>query len=493
MKKNAVLNGFRNILNLLFPLITFPYISKVLQVEKLGSYNFASSIVSYFILIAGLGISTYAVREGVNYKENREKFEQFVSEIFTINIISMIFSFICLCLCLCFFRYLRSYTKLILILSFQILFITLGVDWIYGIYEEYTYITIRSIVFKLISIMLMFIFVKSPNSLNRYAALTVFSSAGASISNLIHLRKYCKLHFVKIKKCLVHLKPLLIIFASNIAIMIYVYSDTTMLGFQKNDYCVGIYSVSVKVYTIVKNLLSSILLVTIPRISLLYGQGMMWEFKIIVQNVFDYISIALIPCVVGIFLLSEEIVVFISDSTYIRAASSLRILSISLLFCIIGWIYNQCILLPAKKEKFILISTILSAIVNVLLNYFLIPILDENATAVTTMLSELIMLIMCKQYGKKICKIHVMTRNLKTVLLSCFPIVLVCFLIRRYMLETPNTIRLFVAVGSSVVAYVLSMFLMRNEVFIRTMQQYIKLLKSKRENFNRKTGRGDKP
>ena len=144
----------------------------------------------------------------------------------------------------------------------------------------------------------------------------------------------------------------------------------------------------------------------------------MCDFKVIVQRVFEYISIVLIPCALGIFLLSEEIVIFISDITYIKAASSLRILSISLLFCIIGWIYNQCILLPAKKERLILISTIISAIVNVLLNYFLIPIFDENATAITTMISELIMLIMCMQYGKRICKIHIWSGNVKTILLS---------------------------------------------------------------------------
>lgn len=480
MKKNAVLNGLRNILNLLFPLITFPYISKVLQVEKLGGYNFSNSIVSYFILIAGLGISTYAIREGVNYKDDKRQFEQFVSEIFTVNIYSMIFSYICLGVCLLFLKYLRSYSKLILLLSLQIFFITLGVEWIYAIYEEYKYITIRSIIFKLISIMLIFMFVKSPNDINNYAAITVFSSAGSSLLNLAHLRKYCKLHFAQIKRCLFHLKPILVIFASNVAIMIYVYSDTTMLGFQKNDYCVGIYSVSVKVYMIVKNLLSSVLLVTIPRISLFYGQGMMCDFKVIVQRVFEYISIVLIPCALGIFLLSEEIVIFISDITYIKAASSLRILSISLLFCIIGWIYNQCILLPAKKERLILISTIISAIVNVLLNYFLIPIFDENATAITTMISELIMLIMCMQYGKRICKIHIWTRNLKTILLSCLPIIFVCLSIDKYILELSNTFRLFVAVGSSIVVYTLSMILMKNEAVIKIMKQCIELIKTKR-------------
>ena len=151
-------------------------------------------------MIAGLGISTYAIREGVNYKDDKRQFEQFVSEIFTVNIFSMIFSYICLGVCLLFLKYLRSYSKLILLLSLQIFFITLGVEWIYAIYEEYKYITIRSIIFKLISIMLIFMFVKSPNDINNYAAITVFSSAGSSLLNSYLVHKIMKSSVLSLAK-----------------------------------------------------------------------------------------------------------------------------------------------------------------------------------------------------------------------------------------------------------------------------------------------------
>ena len=197
--KNAVLNGFRNILNLLFPLITFPYVSRVLSVEGIGQYNFAQATISYFSLIAGLGISSYAIREGAKYRNDKEKFSIFASEILLCNIISTIVAYMALVVCIEISEKIRSYTILMVIFSVQIIFVTIGIEWMYSIYEEYEYITIRGIRFKIISIVLIFIFVRNENDVNAYAAITVFSTVGSNILNLMHSKKYFKL-----KKIILH-------------------------------------------------------------------------------------------------------------------------------------------------------------------------------------------------------------------------------------------------------------------------------------------------
>ena len=102
LQKNAFLNGFKNVLNLLFPLITFPYVSKILSVEGIGQYNFAQAEVSYFSLIAGLGISSYAIREGAKYRENKKKFNIFASEVLLCNVISTIVAYLLLAVCMIF-------------------------------------------------------------------------------------------------------------------------------------------------------------------------------------------------------------------------------------------------------------------------------------------------------------------------------------------------------------------------------------------------------
>ena len=177
---NAFLNGLRSVLNLIFPLITFPYISRVLSVNGIGIYNFSNTYIGYFILIAGLGIATYAVREGAKYRDNKEQIEEFSSEVFSINILATVIAYILLLLSLVIFKNLNNYVACILIFSIQILFTTLGTEWIYTIYEDYTYITIRSIIFKILSIILLFIFVKRPSDYLIYAAITVLASVGSN-------------------------------------------------------------------------------------------------------------------------------------------------------------------------------------------------------------------------------------------------------------------------------------------------------------------------
>ena len=460
--KNAFLNGFKNILNLLFPLLTFPYVSKILDVEGIGQYNFAQSVVSYFSLIAGLGISSYAIREGAKYRERKKDFNIFASEVLLCNVISTIVAYFLLVLCMIFIDKLSAYTALIWVFSIQIIFTTIGIEWVYSIYEDYEYITIISVVFKIVSIVLIFIFVRDSGDTINYVAITVFEVVGSNILNLIHSRKYFQIVKIHIKDCARHLKPILVIFASNIAIMIYVYSDTTMLGFMQTDYEVGIYSVSVKIYNIVKNLLASVLIVSIPRLSMYYGNGKIKEFTNTAQKVYDSITALVIPAVIGLICVSKQVVLVISGEAYISAESSLRILCIALLFCIYGWFFSQCILMPANKEKVILVATSISAIVNIGMNFCLIPIWKENATAFTTFVAEFILFLVCVVYGLKITKIELFNRNMLGVLVGCAGIICVCKVILFTDIEP--TMQLIGTVFTSGIVYGLTLILFHNDL-----------------------------
>ena len=258
------------------------------------------------------------------------------------------------------------------------------------------------------------------------------------------------------------MKPVLIIFASNIAIMIYVYSDTTMLGFMQTDYEVGIYSVSVKIYNIVKTLLSSVLIVSIPRLSMYYGSRRMKEFEGTAQKVYDSITALVMPSVIGLLCVSEQVVLVISGKAYISAQSSLRILCVALLFCIYGWFFSQCILMPAKKEKIILIATCVSAAVNIGMNLYLIPMWKENAAAFTTFVAEFIMFLVCVAYGLKIAKIQVLNKNMLGVLVGCMGIVCACRVVQFF--NYGAVIQLIAAVTVAGIVYGLILILFHNEL-----------------------------
>lgn len=272
---NAILNGLQSILNLLFPLITFPYVSRVLSVNGMGIYNFSNTYIGYFLLLAGLGINTYAVREGTKYRDNKQRISEFASQIFSINICSTLLAYILLVISLILFKRLNIYSVCILIFSIQILFTTLGINWLYIIYEDYAYITVRNIIFKIFSIILLFIFVRKPNDFLVYAGITVLASVGSNILNFFHAKSFINLNFTLKFSIWKHLKPILIIFASAVGVSIYLYSDNTILGLIKGDYAVGLYSVATKIYKISEDVLSAVLTVTIPRLSMLYGKKCM--------------------------------------------------------------------------------------------------------------------------------------------------------------------------------------------------------------------------
>ena len=190
---NAILNSFQGILNIIFPFITFPYVSRVLSVSGMGKYNFSSSIISYFLLIAGLGINTFAVREGAKLRDNREEISKFASKVLTINLISTLISYILLFVLLFVVTRLHEYSIAILLFSIQIVLTTIGVDWLYVIFEEYAYITVRNIIFKLISIVLLFMLVRHSDDYVNYVIVTVIASTGSYIMNFIYARRFCDL------------------------------------------------------------------------------------------------------------------------------------------------------------------------------------------------------------------------------------------------------------------------------------------------------------
>lgn len=475
LKVNAFLNGFKTFLNFLFPLITFPYISRVLSVEEIGKYNFSNSIISYFLLLAALGIDKYAIREGAKYRENKERFSSFASEIFSFNIVSTLVSYSLLFLFILFSKTLERYTVCILIFSLQIFFTTLGTEWVYSIFEEYRYITIRSILFKMISVALLFMFVRNEGDYLAYAAITVFASVGSNVLNFFNAKKICSIRFtLKIdwKKLF---KPIMIIFASNIAIQIYVNSDTTMLGYLKDDYAVGIYSVATKIYLIVKNLTGSILTVTIPRLAYLASKKVKDDYEELLNKVANALIILILPSIVGLTMLSREAILIISGNKYLDAQLPLVVLSIAILFSTFSGLFNNCVLLPHKREKVFLKSSIISAVTNIVLNFILIPYFGAVAAAFTTLISEIIMALMnfmgCRDLIGRVVFNKSFKNNLTSVFCGSIGVIICCKIIMTVFLNI--YVCSIVVVLLSVTVYGLILIALRNDIVLENLNKII--------------------
>lgn len=470
IKLNIVLNSIRSILSIIFPLITFPYISRVLSVDNLGRYNFANSVISYFVLLAGLGISTYAVREGAGIRDDKSRIKNFVDQVFSINLMSTLLSYVLLFIMMFLIPKFADYKALLIILSLQIVFKTIGVEWLYSIYEDYLYITVRSIIFQVISIVLLFAFVRNENDVNAYAIITVVSAVGSNLLNYLHSKKYCRVGVTFKVDWKRHIKPIMILFALTMTVTIYVSSDNIILGFLCDDYTVGIYSVATKIYNIIKTVLNAVLIVTVPRISALIGKGDQKGASAISSRLYKLIITAMLPAMVGIIVLRKEIVLIIAGKDYITATSSLSILSVALIFCIGGSFWGQCVLVPNKQEMFEFKATLVSAIVNILFNFALIPFWKENAAAITTLIAELICFIWLGHIGKRYITISGTTSTIVKVVIGCAAIVGVSLILMpikdNMILYTSLTILI------SVIAYALVEILVKNEVVITGLKDF---------------------
>lgn len=473
IKINAILNGLRSALNLIFPLITFPYVSRILSVDGMGIYNFSNTYINYFALLAGLGVSTYAVREGAKYRDNREKISGFASEVFTINVISTIAAYLLLFCSLVIFNNLYKYVTCILIFSLQLLFNTIGTEWVYNIYEDYSYITIRSIVFKIISIVLLFVFVRNSTDYLWYAGITVFASVGSNLLNYINAKKIIDIKLTKNVKWRYHLRPILVIFASSVAITLYVSSDTTILGLLKGDYAVGIYGVAVKIYSIASGLISGLLVVTIPRLAMLLGKRKIKEYKLILGKVISSVSILVLPAAVGLIMLSKEAILIIAGKKYLSSILSLQIITSAFIFSNYGMIFNECILIPAKRENKSLYNTLITGIINVILNFILIPIWSYDGAALSTVIAELMVMVLngwsARDYISSIFTSGKTIKNMVDATIGCIGIIIVCVLLKIGV--TSLTIRVLLSVILSVGIYLSILVLLNNDIAMEYIEK----------------------
>lgn len=398
---NAFLSSIKTLATIIFPLITYPYITRILSVENIGKVNFGQSIVSYFSLLAGLGISSFAIRNGSQIRENVNKLEIFANRIFTINIISTILS----CVLLVGITFLPTkivaYRWIILIQGITVALSPLAVDWIYTIYEDFAYITARSIIIQIITIFLLFTFVKKESDVYLYVALTSMSTSLGNVFNFIHSRKYVRLRITSDTHWREYKDTILLFFINSIATIIYMNSDTTILGIMKDDYSVGLYSVAVKIYMIVKQVFNAVIATMIPRLAYL-RKNSIEEFNSLTKKLISIATVCTIPASVGIIILRKEIICLISGDNYLDAAVTLGILSIAIVFAILANILANGVLICMGRERYVVRATIVSALENAVLNIVFIYFMSQNGAALTTLFAEITVFGMALYYSRDI-------------------------------------------------------------------------------------------
>lgn len=388
LKLNAILNILKTFLGVLFPLITFPYSSRILQPDGIGKVNFAQSVVSYFAIFAALGITSYGIREAAKLRDDKEKLNKFCKEVFTLNCISTIIAYGILILTIFFVPKFYPYRSVLCVCSATIIFTTIGMDWLYKAHEDYLYITARHLFFQVLSVIFLFLFVRSKDDYIKYAGIAVFANVGSNVLNFFHAKKYISFKNCKMGNPFKHLKSVLILFSMAIAISIYTTLDTTMVGLLSTDYQVGLYTASTKINKIVLQLVTSIGYILMPRLSYYIGKKDLASFNRLVYKSVDVMFLVSIPCALGLSLLSEPIILLLSGKYYIEAIPVMRMMNPIIVVIGMGSLLGSQILIPMGKEKYTLVSEIVGAVSNFTLNLILIPKYQAFGAAVATVTAE---------------------------------------------------------------------------------------------------------
>ncbi|MDO4473068.1 MAG: oligosaccharide flippase family protein [Eubacteriales bacterium] len=397
---NLIANGIKTLMSVLFPLITFPYASRILGTAGIGKVNYASSIISYFAMFAALGINTYAVREGARIRDDKEKFSKFAQEILNINLVTTVVSYMALFVFLR-FPVLDGYKKLLIICSVGIVFTTIGMEWLFVIKEEYAYITKRAVLFQFISLCLLFLMVKSKDDYCKYAALSVISSGGSAILNLWHSRKIVDWRMSCLHEYKKHLMPILLIFGTSVASSIYMTMDTTMLGAMRGDDATGIYTAAVKINSVVSTLIGTVSSTILPRVSYYIGNGLKKEYERLMKSSVDMLLMIAMPTSIGMMCTSDILILLFSGSEFLAGSLAAKILSAKVVIGAVNRILAYQICIPHKKDKDVLISTICGAVFNLIANAILIPRFGVTGASVATLFSEVVVLIVLTYYSSR--------------------------------------------------------------------------------------------
>lgn len=391
LKKNFAFNLINSVTGLLFPFITFPYASRIMGAAGIGQVNFYNSIISYIILFAGLGIPLYAVREIARVRDDKYKMNKTFLEIFSLHSFLTIIGYI-IVLILCFtVPRIHEGLPLFLLLSLSIGFTTIGCEWFYQGIEDFKYITIRGLCFRISAIAILFIFVRSSSDIMWYGAYCVFGTVGNNVFNFVHLRKFLYIKQVKLKKIrpFKHLRAVSLVFILTAVSTIYISLNTIILGFMTTNANVGYYTTGIKFFTMVFGMVNALTTTVIPRISNIIAHKEYDKLGEMAQKLYRFTVGVTLPMVVGLIIVSPYLIVVFCGDGFRPSILVSQITAPLILVVGLSSVFGMQILYPMGKIKIMIKSAAFASIVDLLIVVLLTKNLREDATAIGYLCAEI--------------------------------------------------------------------------------------------------------
>lgn len=426
IKKNFIYNTILSVTQVVFPLLVFPYLARIIQPEGLGIVSFVDSICRYLILFSALGIPIYGVREIAKIKNDHFRLSKLFSELVFLHLIFTLFFLIIYFIIVFTFDKFHSNINFYIAGSLMLLSNVFIVEWYYQGIEDFKFITLRNLIVRSILLVTVFLLVKNPNDSFIYFVITVVMSLTNAAINFTYAIKKTPFNLkVKSSELKKHIKPLLFIFSSIIFISFYTLLDTILLGFLSNERSVGIYSMALKVARVPMMIIGTLGVVLIPKLAIFHNDNNTENFKKLIEKSISFVLTLSIPIIFLLSSCSSEIILFFAGSSFIESQFVLILLSTLGLFIGISNVFGLQVLTPMSKDKYLTFSVLFGTIVSVGLNIILIPIYKEKGAAISNVFAEFTVMISTIYFSKKFIDIKL---NYKFILLL-FTISLPIFLI----------------------------------------------------------------
>ena len=452
IKKNFAYKSILTISTYLMNFVTFPYVSRVLGVDGVGLVSFVDNAVNYFLLFASMGVGILGVREIAVVRNDREQ----CSKVFS-NILGMNISFTLLTLILYFILIFtitdfRQYKELFFIGSGKILFTALLIEWFYTGIENFRYIAVRSILIKILYVIMVFVLIRTKEDYVLYFILNASVVILNAFINIVYVRHYVKIQFKELLS-IKYVKQNLSLGIYNLMTSMYLTFNVVFLGFAGGNIEVGYYTTAFKLYSVILGFFTAFTNVMLPRMSAILANGENDHFTRLIEKSFETMCAFSVPMILCAEVLSPEIIYVLSGNGYEGAVLPMRIIMPAILLVGVAQVLAVQILMPMRKDKVVLLASILGAVISICVNIFLVHKIYSVGTALVLLCSELTVTTTYVIYTsrQKLFKCSLIT-ILKNLVLS-LPCAVICVVCKAWI--TNDYLSVCIAVFVSVLCWIL--------------------------------------
>lgn len=471
VKVNYILNLINTGTQMLFPLITFPYVCRVIEADGIGQINFFQSIISYISLFTCLGIPMYAIREIARDRSDVVQMNRTAMEILLLHsMLTLVGYAIVAILCLT-VPQIQVNIPLFLILSLTIFFTAIGCEWFYQGIEDFKYITIRGLIIKTVSVVLLFIFVKSKTDLLYYGCYTVFGVLGGNIFNLFRLRKYIHRENIIFSELHIkrHIKPVLKVFSFSVVTSIYLQLNTVLLGFLKNALAVGYFAAATKVMQMLLTMSACLGSVMMPRASHLIAENKEDEFNRLIQKSYDFTLAIALPMTIGLIFCAPSLITALCGVKFEHSILPSQIIAPIILMVAISNVFGIQVLFPKGKINIVTLCCGIGAVADLILNLCLIPFFSYIGTSIAYLGAEVATTVSMYFIGRRYIPIIYFKKSHLTYALGC--IVMAFVLYGLSLLQLPTLTILLLQGCSGVLAYFIILCIRKDEMLVQILSK----------------------